>query len=173
MRLIDTVAVTALAGALVAGPSFAQDIDPDFVAEPYGQAEDWGVYTNPIFADGCFAQAYFDRGTEIRMGVDNRTGDSYLAAFNDAWATRMDDGERVNVIYDIGGTTYETEGAELEEYGREGVAAFFSGDQILRDLTTRGVLTVVVDGEPLTAVELAQTADAVDMVYDCQAQTAD
>ena len=81
-RLVKLAATTALV-ASTASLAFAQggNIEPQGVeAKPYGEAGAWGIYTNPLLADGCFAVANYDGGTEVRMGIDNRTGRSYVAS---------------------------------------------------------------------------------------------
>lgn len=158
--------VGALATLALALPLAAQEPR----ARPYGEAGDWGVYINPLHGDGCFARAMFSGGTEVRMGVDNLNGKSFIAAFNEAWDPEIFAGAEVPVNFRIDGKDHATAGTEVEAFGREGAVAFFDTEAELYDMGGRKRMDIFVDGKDMTAVLLEQAAPALAMVAECQAR---
>lgn len=164
MRLSSTVIAGLLGAALLATGASAQEQK----LRKWGDSGLWGIWINPVFNNGCLMRGVFSGGTEVRAGIDNRNGDRYLALFNDAWA--VNPGQQNSVSFDLDGTKYETEATQMAEHGRQGGAAFASDPAFVDSFASSQKMTIFVDGQPLTAIDLTGSAAAVEAVRACQAE---
>lgn len=166
MRAFKAIGLGLVCATLATGGVAQSNATSTETLASWGKVGMWDIYVNPLLGDGCLMRGMFSGGTEVRLGIDARTDQPYLAMFNDMWD--INPGTVVPLRVTLDEVEYTTEVTELAEYGRQGAVVFFDNNEIFRDLANKRTMSIYADGESITAIDLTGIDAAVPEVFTCQ-----
>ena len=143
---------------------------PALAEEPlWKSVGDWEIRVDRSLNYGCFMYGSYHNGELLRIGFDRKNANGYIMLGSPAWKS-LEVGKEYKLTFKFDDSPWEGVANAVSLDGSEikFLYMIFNKPNLIRDISTKQLLTVEYNGNLVTRLPLTGTVKAVEELLNCQ-----